>query len=189
MLRWDDDWVVLADMLEQFFVQHRDSPARLDQLLVAGDRAKALALAHKVKGVAGNLGLSDLFGALANFEALLGQETADPDAALEAVALAMDAAWQAVEPELSQPRAPDEAAPVPAPAPAADPEGLAAALATLHKAVKRGALDDEAFAIVAATLPPQETAELRRALDDFDFAAADGLIDALLARRGRSYAR
>src|SRR5579859_4695440 len=105
MLRWEDDWVVLADMLEQFFAQHRDAAGKLDQLLVAGERTQALALAHKVKGVAGNLGLSDLFGTLANFEALLGQEGTDPDEALERVAVAMDAAWQAVEPELRQPRA------------------------------------------------------------------------------------
>ena len=184
LLRWDDDWVVLADMLEQFFVQHRDTADKLDQLLVAGDRSPALNLAHKVKGVAGNLGLSDLFGALATFEALLGQEGGDPDRSLEAVAVAMDAAWQAVEPELRKPRASAALAELVE----LDPEILDAALHNLQKAVKRGALDDAALTILAAMLLPDEVAELRRALDDFDFSAADRLIDALQAKRGRSYA-
>ena len=186
LLRWEDDWIVLADMLEQFFTQHREAADRLDQLLVSGERSQALALAHKVKGVAGNLGLSELFGALATFEAMLGQQGADPDGALESVAVAMDAAWQAVEPELRKPRAP-EAAQL-ADLVQLDPEILDAALTNLHKAVKRGALDDAAFTIVAAMLSPLEVAELRRALDDFDFPAADRLIDALQAKRGRSYA-
>ena len=184
LLRWDDDWVVLADMLEQFFVQHRDTADKLDQLLVAGDRSPALNLAHKVKGVAGNLGLSDLFGALATFEALLGQEGGDPDRSLEAVAVAMDAAWQAVEPELRKPRTSAALAELVE----LDPEILDAALHNLQKAVKRGALDDAALTILAAMLLPDEVAELRRALDDFDFSAADRLIDALQAKRGRSYA-
>jgi len=185
MLRWDDDWVVLADMLEQFFAQHRTVAEKLDHLLVSGERKQAGALAHKVKGLAGNLGLTDLFFTFAAFEGLLGQQGADPDAALEAVAVAMDAAWHAVEPQLRQPRPPEA---ITADRMQLDPKILDAALRDLHLAVKRGGLDDAALGVVTLMLPPSETAELRRALDDFDFPAADRLIDALLARRGRSFA-
>jgi len=186
LLRWDDDWVVLADMLELFFHQHRDAPVRLDQLIAAGERAEAMELAHKVKGVAGNLGLSDLFGALAALEAMLAQPAADPDDALETAAVAMDNAWAALEPELRQTRSPAAAAL--ADLVAFDPEVLDAALANLGKAARRGAVDDSALGIVSAMLPLAEIADLRRALEASDFAEAARLIGALQSSKGRSYA-
>ena len=186
MLRWDDDWVVLAEMLGQFFSQHRDATEKLDRLVGLGERRQALDLAHKVKGVAGNLGLADLFGALASLEARLAQDGANPDDALEAVAVAMDAAWHVIEGELKRQGTAPAAGAVPR---EMDEKSLVDSLSALQKAVKRGALDDGALRAVVVMLPPQETEALRQSLEDFDFPAADGLIEALLARWGKSYVR
>jgi CheY-like chemotaxis protein len=175
LLRWDDDWVVLADMLGKFFVQNRDVVARLDGLLAKGQSEAALDLAHKVKGLAGNIGLMDLFGALAVLEGMLVRKAGDPDSALEAVAVAMDAAWRLVEPEL----APATGGAAPETQRPFDAKALEAALASLKKAVTRGALDDDALNAVVAMLPAQDTQPLRQALEDFDFSTAEALIDGL----------
>jgi len=175
LLRWDDDWVVLADMLAKFFRQNRGLAGQLDRLIATGENEAALDLAHKIKGWAGNIGLTDLFGALAALEGLLYRKSGDPDAALQAVALAVDAAWRVVEPELV----------TAAKGPAAGQQGkldtavLAAALTGLQKAVKRGALDDDALTVIVEMLPAQETQALRQALEDFDFSAADSLIEGM----------
>src|SRR5579859_4072764 len=174
LLRWDDDWVVLADMLAKFFRQNRGLADQLDQLIATGDTDGALDLAHKIKGWAGNIGLTDLFGALATLEGLLYRKSGDPDAALQSVALAIDAAWRVVEPELVT------AAEGPAAAQSRlDPAVLATALAGLQKAVKRGALDDAALDAIVEMLPAQETQALRQALEDFDFSAAESLIEGM----------
>jgi len=174
LLRWDDDWVVLADMLAKFFRQNRGLAEQLDQLIATGETEAALDLAHKIKGFAGNIGLTELFGALATLEGLLYRKAGDPDAALEAVALAVDAAWRVVGPELVS------AAEGPTTSQSkVDPAALTAALANLQKAVRRGALDDDALDAIVEMLPAQETQALRQALEDFDFAAAESLIDAM----------
>jgi len=175
LLRWDDDWIVLADMLRKFFVQNRDLAARLDGLIEEGKSEAALDLAHKIKGLAGNIGLTDLFGALGALEAILYRKSGDPDPALEAVALAVKDAWQMVEPELADqagPRSDEAAAPF-------DRGALLDALAGLQTAVRRGALDDRALAIVTGMLPTQETQALRQAIEEFDFPAADEAIESM----------
>jgi PAS domain S-box-containing protein len=183
LLRWDDDWVVLADMLAKFFGQNRGLAEQLDQLIATGDTESALDLAHKIKGWAGNIGLTELFGALATLEGLLYRKVGDPDAALQAVALAVDAAWRAVEPELvSAAEGPTAAQNK------LDPAALAAALANLQRAVRRGALDDDALNAIVEMLPPQATQALRQALEDFDFSAAESLIDAM-TKKANTHAR
>ena len=174
LLRWDDDWVVLADMLAKFFRQNRGLAEQLDQLIATGEAEAALDLAHKIKGWAGNIGLTDLFGALATLEGLLYRKSGDPDSALEAVAVALDSAWKVVEPELisaSQDQASGQGK--------VDPVILADALTSLQKAVKRGALDDDALNAIVEMLPAQETQALRQALEDFDFSAAESLIEGM----------
>jgi PAS domain S-box-containing protein len=172
LLRWDDDWVVLADMLAKFFRQNKGLAEQLDQLIAAGDTEAALDLAHKIKGWAGNIGLTELFGALATLEGLLYRKSGDPDSALEAVALALETAWKVVEPELIS--AGEEQAGSQG---KVDPAILADALTSLQKAVKRGALDDDALNAIVQMLPAQETQALRQALEDFDFSAADEAIE------------
>jgi PAS domain S-box-containing protein len=173
LLRWDDDWVVLADMLAKFFKQNQDLPDRLDQLIIAGDDEGALDLAHKIKGWAGNIGLTELFGALAALEVILLRKVGDGEAALRTVAVALEVARQALEPELT---AAEEIA---AGQRQFDPEALDAALSSLQKAVKRGALDDDALSAIAEMLPAQETQALRQALEDFDFTVAEKLIEGM----------
>ena len=174
LLRWDDDWVVLADMLAKFFKQHRGLAEKLDQLLANGETEAALDLAHKIKGWAGNIGLTDLFGALNTFETILYRKAGDPDAALETVVVAMDAAWRVIEPELAS-----AAEGVAAQRRKIDPKALSAALGNLQKAVRRGALDDDALTAIVEMLAAQETQALRQALEDFDFAVADKLIEGM----------
>jgi len=174
LLRWDDDWVVLADMLRKFFIQNRDLAARLDALLEQGENEAALDLAHKVKGLAGNIGLTDLFGALGALESILHRKSGDPDAALANVVVALNAAWQVLETELAghSEEEQSEAAPL-------DRAALRAALDGLQKAVRRGALDDAALETIVTMLSAQETQALRQALEDFDFPAADSLIEGM----------
>jgi PAS domain S-box-containing protein len=185
LLRWDDDWVVLADMLGRFFTQNRDLARRLDHLLEGGETEAALDLAHKIKGLAGNIGLTELFAALGALETILYRKAGDPYPALEAVAVALDAAWQTVEPELADL---DEAA-MPAGQRRLDVEALGLALTDLLKAVKRGALDDEALAAIVDMLPKQETQALRQALEDFDFPAAESRINSMMEQRDAAHAR
>jgi HPt (histidine-containing phosphotransfer) domain-containing protein len=182
LMRWDDDWVVLADMLTKFFKQNRDLAERLDRLIANGESDAALDLAHKMKGWAGNIGLTDLFGALATLEVLLLRKAGDPADALEAVAVALDAARRVMEPELAAIETGAVAQR------SHDPAALDAALVNLQKAVRRGALDDDALSAIAGMLPAQETQALRQALEDFDFAAAETLIEGM-KRKGATHVR
>ncbi|UUX47983.1 response regulator [Nisaea acidiphila] len=69
----DDE--LAARLFNEFCRQNSRTAGRLGDLLAANDGAEAARLAHQVKGVAGNLGLTALSAAAAELETLLRDET------------------------------------------------------------------------------------------------------------------
>jgi HPt (histidine-containing phosphotransfer) domain-containing protein len=65
-----------ASMLRKFVAAQEDATARVQQAMAGGDMATAERIAHTLKGVAGNLGASDLQGSAAQLEAALREGAA-----------------------------------------------------------------------------------------------------------------
>jgi HPt (histidine-containing phosphotransfer) domain-containing protein len=168
--RWGGMADAYARSLADFDQLHAGLVRELDQHAHDGERLALAALAHKVRGPAANLGFEQLADALSGLEqaaatsapldTLLGQVTAAHAAAL---AQCGSAAPQG-----------ESAAPPSGPA---DLARARAAAARLMKALRRGALDDEALAALAAALGGHAAtaaplAGLQAALADFDFDPA-----------------
>jgi HPt (histidine-containing phosphotransfer) domain-containing protein len=62
---------LLKELIQTFAETCVDAPQDIAKALKAGDRVKALAVAHMVKGVAGNIGAVDLFEVAKELEAAL----------------------------------------------------------------------------------------------------------------------
>ncbi|HSD37150.1 MAG TPA: PAS domain S-box protein [Rhodocyclaceae bacterium] len=147
--------------------------------------AEARNEAHRLRGVAANLGLDSLAAALAGFEAACAaaaQEatrSAELDAALQAVERAQGEALAAIDAET----APDRARLPVAVQGKLDVAALGAAAAALMHAMSRGELDEEAARALAAALPAGHPAlaTLQEHLDDFNFAAAQACLAELLS--------
>ncbi len=167
----------------RFDADHAACAQQFDALLLAGDLDNLHAQAHRVRGVAANLGLEQLTATLADIE----QRCNDGDAAGAAAALArfrpqLDEALAVVRNGGCTARAEPCAGTV-APFDAAVVRDAAAAL---HRSLARGALDDAALARLCGALvghvPAAALAPLHRALDDFDFTLAAGRLDTILAQ-------
>jgi HPt (histidine-containing phosphotransfer) domain-containing protein len=165
---------------------------RAEDAAAAAAPAEAAALAHQLKGAAGNLGLEQLAAALDRLEHAWRDSPAAPpgaaapllDAAeqrLEEAIAAIGALLAAAAPAAS---APPAAAAAPEPAPL-DEELVRRLGATLHRSIDSGAFDeatmDQLAQALALHVAPQRLQELRQAIDDFDFSAAHARLEALLA--------
>jgi two-component system sensor histidine kinase/response regulator len=80
-----------ASMLRKFVAAQEDATARVQQALDFGDLATAERIAHTLKGVAGNLGATDLQASAAQLETALrtGAQAADLAQALDHTAAAL----------------------------------------------------------------------------------------------------
>ena len=154
------------------------------------DYPAALALAHKARGVAANIGLEQLAATLAQLERLCGDAGGDGDqlaATLRQLLAQVPAALYAVGVELQAER--DQDTDQDRPAPAADAVGDDAAVRraghALQQALRQGAFDDDALALLSHGLAGRAApalSQLRGALADFDFSLAqDALTRALAA--------
>ena len=183
LTRWDEDWLTLGGMLEQFFLENSGVVTLLTAHLDRGAKDEAFHLAHRVKGVAGNLGLADLAAALQSFEAAVnGDGAALPDM-LKTIAASLETARRAIEIELAHHR----------PAKAEqertefDARIAGKQIDALQKAARRGALDDKALAELGKMLPDAQITPLKRAFEDFDFTLAESLLAELAAANGVSH--
>lgn len=176
------DGAALQQALQRFASEHAELPAQLRAAHEAATegasegRFDALAaLAHRVRGVAGNLAMPALQGLLGELEtAARGADAQAVRSGLQAIA----PAWAAVQGALAE--AVDAlAAPAPAAAPAAvealDADQQAQALSAIDQitqALARGELPDTPLQALAQWLSAQALAPLHAALDAFDFGAA-----------------
>jgi PAS domain S-box-containing protein len=179
--RWAGMDEAYGQALADFGRQYGRLAQALEQQAQAGKPALA-ALAHKVRGVAANLGLEQLADALALLEQHAATLADDllPHPELTAAAAAHAVAMAALDAGSAQ------RSPTAAPDAAAAPERALAAGAALKRALQRGALDDGALAALVAALGGESAtapllAVLQAALSDFEFELALRRLDTLLA--------
>jgi HPt (histidine-containing phosphotransfer) domain-containing protein len=135
---------------------YRDTGAQL----ASASPAERSALAHRLRGVAANLGLLQLASLAASIE-----QGDAPDDAWQAQLAATLAQLQAALPAVAGASQPVLAAPP-------DRAALLPHLAALETACQHGTLADDSLAALAAALPPAQLAALQGALDEFDFDTA-----------------
>ncbi len=146
----------LHDVWRRFLRDYRDTGAQL----ASASPPERSAQAHRLRGVAANLGLVQLAGLAASIE-----QGDAPDDAWQAQLAATLAQLQAALPALA-----DDSLPAGQPLPA--PAALLPHLAALESACQHGTLDDDSLAALAAALPASQLASLQAALDEFDFDTA-----------------
>jgi len=184
--RWGGKEDAYLEALAHFHAQHAQLPHFLRGYTEAGDYPSLRMLAHKVRGVAANLGLELLSDALAELETLADGHKGQQLASVNLLPQALDGVDAAHAEVLalihtSRPSA------VQAADAGADTIDLARARRAgglLHDALARGALDDAALAGLAAALAGHPVAarvtQVQAALADFDFDLAQQQLDAVL---------
>ncbi|WP_296942280.1 MHYT domain-containing protein [uncultured Massilia sp.] len=186
--RWSGKEDAWREALAVFQVQHANLAQALGALATAADYRALRMLAHKVRGVAANLGLERLGDALGVLEGLVDGDSgrlfpgaeATLHGGLDALAPLLERALAAVAAVQPAP----QAAPARTPRPQADLERARRAGGQLRVALRRGALDDAALAELAAALGSHalasRVAQVHAALSDFDFELALQQLDATL---------
>ncbi|TWI66166.1 PAS domain S-box-containing protein [Pseudoduganella lurida] len=167
----------------RFDADHAACAQRLAALHDAGDLDGLHAEAHRVRGVAANLGFEQLVVTLADIERR--SAAASPDttlgATLQELAAQLDEALADVRTRAC-PR--PDAINTETPAAAFDVAAVHDSASALRQSLKRGALDDDALARLSQSLlghvAPAMLAPLHMALGDFDFSLAETRLDALL---------
>ncbi len=173
--RWAGREDAYGQALAHFAAEYGTMDTALATLLQAGDAVGAHALAHKVRGVAANLGLERLAGALGKLE------QAEPG----------EDAYSPVQQEMSVVRATlnPQHRPARSPAPVAtsgpiDHVRVQRDGEALMRSFARGALDDEALSDLCAALAGHVIAadldQIHHAVADFDFERAQERIEAVL---------
>lgn len=166
-----------ADAMHRYLSTPETAPGRLADTIRNGDLTAARALAHRLRGQAGNLALPKLSGLAGRIESVLRSQDAVEALRLvaelqRAHALALDA-LHAMAPAAATDAAPE------AIRTAGDLPVLAAGLA---ESLRRGELDDVQLAAVRDALRGTSQAQLQaleRAVDGFDFDTAIMLLDEL----------
>jgi CheY-like chemotaxis protein len=78
------------DLLAQFAARHEFAANRIKEALDSGDRDQAERLAHSLKGVAGNLGINQVFVAARTFESAIRASQAGTGGLVEELTSVMD---------------------------------------------------------------------------------------------------
>jgi two-component system, sensor histidine kinase and response regulator len=165
------------DLLRQFATKQASAGAEIAVALNAGDREVAERIAHTVKGVAGNLGITEVYTAAQELERAMRDSQGQSAVLLERFNAQMQAANRAIREALQ-----DEAAPSPAPSEMAfNPERAMSAIKRLRDLLEAG--DGEALGALpeltdamAGRADKKEFEALEAAIGDFDF---DGALRAL----------
>lgn len=166
--------------LQRCLETYRTAPAQLAQCNAQGDASEVAALAHRWRGVAGNLQLVALAEALQVVEGQAQHGHAVADAALDAVAQA----WQAVQQRclalgMAEPQASAGiwVSAVPGTAPPSPLDGQAVrALAQALASLERGEWPDQGLVALAPWLPAAVLQPVAQALEHFDFERAGQLL-------------
>jgi CheY-like chemotaxis protein len=190
--RWSGNEDAYLEALAHFAVQHADLGTTLAAQATAADYFTLRMQAHRVRGIAANLGLELLADGLAGLEGLVDGDSGKlyPGLAttlqetLDAVSAMLDAALEAI-------RATRPAGAAPAPGkpqgvrPTADLDRARRAGNVLRDALRRGGLDDAALAGLAAATSGHplaaRVAQVHTAISDFEFDLALQKLDAVLA--------
>ncbi|MBB3220503.1 MHYT domain-containing protein [Pseudoduganella umbonata] len=176
----------------RFDTDHALSARQLAALHETGDDAGLQAQAHRVRGVAANLGLEQLAATLAEIEkAGAGGSDAVPAQPSPLLAPLLLRYAAELDLALAAVRMQDCPGPVAAPCVAAagaavplDATAVRTAAEALQQSLARGALDDAALAALFQALhghvPPATLAPLQMAIDDFDFTLAETRLATML---------
>ena len=191
--RWSGKEDAYREALAHFAVQHGDLAATLAAQATAADYRTLRMHAHRVRGIAANLGLELLADALAQLEGVVdgdsGKLYPGAETTLQALLTSVHdlhgaalAAIRAAQPSAGT--VPDTQTPRAA-QPAADLDRARRAAGVLRDALKRGGLDDAALAGLAAATGGHplagRVAQVHAAISDFDFDLALQQLDAVLA--------
>ncbi|QGZ39821.1 MHYT domain-containing protein [Pseudoduganella flava] len=182
-LRWGGSEEEHQLALCRFEADHAASADRLAALYDAGDHTQLQAQAHRVRGVAANLGFEQLTATLADIER---DAAAGARAALAPLLARVGTELEQALAAVRSRACPEKAAAAGAlPAAPFDAQALQVAGEALARSLARGALDEPALAALAQALhghvPPAALAPLRMAIDDFDFTLAESRLADILA--------
>jgi hypothetical protein len=187
--RWSGKEDAYLEALVHFSAQHEGLGAALAAEATAADYRVLRMQAHRVRGIAANLGLELLADALAKLESLVDGDSGKlypglDDAlqqTLDAVCGLLDDALGAIR--AAQPASAGTTKPQAA-RPAADLDRARRAGNALRDALKRGGLDDAALAGLAAATSGHplagRVAQVHAAISDFEFDLALQQLDAVL---------
>jgi CheY-like chemotaxis protein/anti-sigma regulatory factor (Ser/Thr protein kinase) len=186
--RWSGKEDAYHEALAHFDSQHAGLARLLSSQGASADYRALRMLAHRVRGVAANLGLERLADALASLEGMVdgdsGKLFPGPDAAMQDALQAMDALLDASLAELRAALPGQQATAPEATRPGTDLDRAARAGKVLREALRRGALEDAALAGLAAAVTGHplaaRVAQVHAALSDFDFDLALQQLDAVL---------
>jgi len=175
--------------LRKFSTDYGDSGQRLHAHCAAGETAAARALAHKLKGTAGNLALPAVMAAAEALELALQPEAAAANGAAVAAPAAISAALSSLDAALAQAfasigtLAPDSTAAPPDIAAAADPEELFTLMTALRYSLDHDEPDGAAPLLEALESRLGATAlhTIRNCIDNFDFRGAEAALQQLAA--------
>ena len=160
------------DLLSQFAGKHGDSGKQIEAALGSGDTKLAERLAHTVKGVAGNLGITAVHASAERLERAIREKKSSLTEVLsdfsDAVGDHAARIRTAIVPAASQTQAPEKAF---------NPVKAAAAVSALRPLLEASDADAaEAYRTVAQELSPKAPAEslaaLNTAINEFDFERA-----------------
>ena len=167
----------VLEHLHQFAATVRDDPDAIADALTAGEDQSAAGIVHRLKGVAGTIGATDIQAAALAFESVL-RDGRDPTAALAALRQAHAAALARID-ALPSPDASMSADPTPA-----DPARVRALAEEIHTRLSEGLfVPAELLASFEAVLPGTERErllELKQHLQHFDYSRADQLLEPFL---------
>jgi len=185
VLRWGGSDNALQQALTRFRHDHGGCAGALTALAAQQDFAAVQMLAHRVRGVAANLGFEQLAGLLAEIEQHAAADGAALAPALAALGTQLGLALEAAG---DYPELPAQAQAGTAPTGTAptgfDGAAVRSAADALQRSLARGALDDDALARLSLALqgrvPPVAMAPLHMALGDFDFTLAETRLNVIL---------
>ena len=188
IVNWRDA-TTFRSYLEKFVDSHAADPERTAALIEAGDMAAAARIVHKLAGSAGTMALTALAREAAALEgalkvgaapaALIGELRTRMRDTLAAVAAYLTA-------HVASEKVADEGATTDG---RRDDDGAANWLAALRDALDRDdpSVIEPLLRELAPLIPEPELSDLRKRVDEFDFRAAEALVDRLLAARRGSY--
>jgi CheY-like chemotaxis protein len=175
------------DLLGQFADKQGDASSQISAALKGGDQKLAERIAHTVKGVAGNIGISEVQSAAQKLEKAIREGHDSVPALLDEFAALLGAQVHAIEQALhaSAPGKSEEARLSPF-----DEEAASSAIARLRVLLEASDGDtEEAFRrlrdAVAGSVEKTQLDALNASINDFDFEAALVKLDAI----GEHYSR
>ena len=162
------------DLLGQFADKQGDAAAQISAALKGGDQKLAERIAHTVKGVAGNIGISEVQSAAQKLEKAIREGHDSVPALLDEFAASLGTQVHAIEQALhaSAPAKPEEAR-----LPPFNGEAASGAIARLRALLEASDGDtEEAFRslqdAVAGAVEKTQLDALNASINDFDFEAA-----------------